>query len=296
MDFKDFCLIKLGVSPSQVRNTLQLFLEEDVGLGDTTVLTLPFLKKASFSLIAKKPFRVCGLPLTAEVFSLACDKDLSLKTIVEEGSDVKAGDIILSGEGSYAGLLLGERTGLNLASHLSGIATHTHNFATLKERILGTSPRLLDTRKTTPGLKLYEKYAVRTGGAYNHRYSLSSGAMLKENHLRSTSQLKTCLENTLVRVPLLTKVEVEVSNITEFKQALETTVDVIMLDNFSLDMIKEALALKEKSSHPAKIEVSGNITEESLSTLVGLDIDFISSGALIHQSRWVDMSLQIFPI
>ena len=294
--FKNFCLCSLGALPSEIRSDLITFLKEDLGLGDLTARVLDTPKPARFELWAKSSNMVlCGLPLFFETLNLACDGDFTFESLFKD-SDQTSKAPMLTARGSTGsaaqGLLIGERTALNLLSHLSGVATKTKTFLDLKNKILGPNPILLDTRKNTPGLRRYEKYAVRAGGAQNHRMNLGTGAMLKENHLRLLGFSN--LPHLSRPLPLLSHLEVEVSTLEELSIALSSPVDVIMLDNFLDSDLKLALKMISSFDGNIKIEVSGNLTEERLSSLKGLDIDYISSGALVHQSTWVDLSLQIY--
>jgi nicotinate-nucleotide pyrophosphorylase (carboxylating) len=291
--FIEFCHKKLNTSPFMIKENLQAWLKEDMPLGDITLSCLKENACHGFYIIAKEPLTLCGLEFMAETFRLAGFIG-TLSSAYEDGQRVEEGQKVLEGQGSLHAILMAERTSLNLSCHLSGIATHTRRFVDLIHSIFDQkTPTLLDTRKTTPGLKVFEKYATRVGGARNHRYALSSGAMLKENHLRAFSSIKEPVQSLQTSLPLLSKIEVEVTNLEEFKEAMEAGAHVIMLDHFTPSNVKEALALKKTFQKEVEIEISGNLTEENLMKYQGLEIDYVSTGALIHQSRWSDMSLQV---
>lgn len=298
--FLHFCSSALGVTPSRIERDLELWLAEDHGSGDVTVRALPeALRPARMFVLAKEDFVLAGLPLMAHVFRLSCGPQASLFSDFDDGEMVKKGQVVLAGMGTAAGLLLGERVALNLGSRLSGIATSTRRVKDALEaaaQVEGTAPpALLETRKTTPGLRLYEKYATRAGGALNHRHGLDTGAMLKENHLRTAGSIVEALRSLKSKVPLLTKIEVEVTNLDEFRLALAEGADVIMLDNFTSADLAEALAERRRLGSQTRIEISGNLDTRDPRDLVLAGIDFASMGALIHQARWVDLSLQLFP-
>lgn len=288
-----------GVSPQRVFRDVDAWLEEDSGGGDVSLWSQsPDAPPMRVEIVAKQDFVLCGLPLMAAVFhrthaAVPC----RLESRFSDGANVKKGDVILSGIGDARCLLLGERVALNLAARLSGIASKSAAMLAIVEsaaaRAQARSPKLLETRKTTPGLRLYEKYATRLAGVRNHRHSLDTGLMLKENHLRSFGGIPDALFSAQKSVPLLTRLEVEVTNLSEFRQAVAGGADVIMLDNFAVDDIRIAVAERNQGSRKIELEVSGNLSEENIATYAGLGIDFLSSGALIHQATWVDMSLQL---
>jgi len=295
-------LSSLGMTPARLQRDVDAWLEEDFGGGDPSVWTQSALgTRMRVEIVAKQEFILCGLPFMALIFQKTHGHiPVQLHSTFNDGETVRRGDIILSGEGDAAALLLGERVALNLAARLSGIANKTHAMKLLVERAsarqnLG-APQLLETRKTTPGLRLYEKYATRVGGARNHRHALDTGLMLKENHLRSFGGVSGALGKARANAPILTRVEIEVSNLREFAEALEGGADVIMLDNFSVQDIQSAVELRKDRRRSVALEVSGNLTEENIAAVAQLGVDYLSSGALIHQATWVDMSLQLYPI
>lgn len=293
-DFIDFCTSKLGVSPNRIVNDIIRWLDEDHGSGDLTVFSgMKKNTKAQFFVIAKQNFTLSGLNVMQGVFYQTSGGTTKIFSDFQDGHTVKKGDIIIAGEGTVSSILLAERVALNLASKISGISSKTKLI--LDEiRKYSDTVSLLETRKTTPGLRIYEKYATRVGGARNHRHGLDSGAMLKENHLRSIGCLEEALDNLKENTPILSKIEIEVTNLTEFRAALAKSPDVIMLDNFSFDDVKKAVQEKNKLNSNLKIELSGNLDEKNIQDISCLGVDYISMGALIHKSIWVDLSLQLY--
>lgn len=292
----------LGVSPARVWRDIDSWLEEDSGGGDVTLWTqFPSSTRMRWEIVAKQDFILCGQFLMAAVIhrvhgTIPC----VVKSNCDEGSVVKKGDVVLFGEGSAAALLLAERVSLNLAARLSGVASKTNHMKSFVESAAARSgarpPCLLETRKTTPGLRLYEKYATRVGGARNHRHALDTGLMLKENHLRSFGGIAAALPAAVKNAPILTRVEVEVSDLAEFDEALIGGADVIMLDNFALNDVRTAVERRNASGRGVALEVSGNLTEENIGAVAQMGIEFVSSGALVHQATWVDMSMQLYPL
>lgn len=292
----------LGIAPARFQRDVDMWLEEDFGSGDASVWTQNQpARRMKMEIIAKQEFTLCGLNFMAAVFQRTHSaSSCRLFSKFNDGDLVRKGDVVLSGEGDAAALLLGERVSLNLCARLSGVASKTRHMKSLIDAAVGKinlrAPTLLETRKTTPGIRLYEKYATRTGGARNHRHSLDTGLMLKENHLRSFGGISKALNQAKSTAAILTRIEVEVSNLSEFKEALENGADVIMLDNFTLEDVREAVQLRQQAKFPVALEVSGNLTEANITEVAHLGIDFLSSGALIHQATWVDLSLQLYPV
>ncbi len=236
-------------------------------------------------LICKQDGVVAGLEIFKRVFEL-----LDPKT--EIGFFCKDGDIVKNGEklgvirGDIRVLLSGERTALNFLQRMSGIATYTRSIADL---LKGTKTKLLDTRKTTPNMRVFEKYAVKVGGGYNHRFNLSDGILLKDNHIGAAGGVKEAVRMAKEYAPFVRKIEIEVENLDMLKDALEAGADIIMLDNMSVEDMKEAVKLCEGK---AETECSGNVTKENVAKLVGIGVDYISSGALTHSSPILDLSLK----
>jgi len=268
-----------------LKKKLEEFYLEDIGYQDITTDNLDSDKKVCAVVVAKEDGTVAGTQIAKEVFLLA-DDSLKVKLNKKDGEQIKKGDVLLEIEGSGKSILKAERLSLNILQRLSGIATKTKKFVSILE---GSSIKLLDTRKTTPGFRAFEKYAVRVGGGYNHRFALYDMVMIKDNHIALVGSIKEAVRQIRSKVSPMVKIEVEVSNFEQLKEALECEVDVVMLDNMSIDEIKQALKIINKK---AKVEVSGNITEEKLQKLKELEIDFVSSGAIIHSSRWLDISLK----
>lgn len=292
----------LGVAPGRFLRDVDSWLEEDFGSGDASVWTQnPVECRMKMEILAKQDLTLCGLNFMAGVFQRThSSSSCQLFSRFNDGDFVQKGQVILSGEGDAAAWLLGERVSLNLGARLSGVSSKTRQMKQVIEQAVRgknlAAPTLLETRKTTPGIRLYEKYATRVGGARNHRHSLDTGLMLKENHLRSFGGISKALVQAKSTAAILTRVEVEVSNLDEFKEALEHGADVIMLDNFSLQNIRTAVELRQNSNRPIALEVSGNLTEDNIAEVAKLGVDFMSSGALIHQATWVDLSLQLYPL
>lgn len=220
-----------------------------------------------------------------EFFKLL-DENIKIDYNVEDGQNVKSGDNIGTITGDIRIILSGERTALNYLQHMSGIATYTKNMLKMLE---STNVKLLDTRKTTPCMRIFEKYAVKVGGGYNHRYNLSNAIMLKDNHISAVGSIRKAMEMAKEYASHIQKIEVEVENLKMVKEAVECGADIIMLDNMSIEEIKEAIKIINKR---AKIECSGNVSKENIKTLANLGIDYISSGALTHSAPILDISLK----
>ncbi len=275
--------------PYFVVEAIKHALNEDVGSGDiTTGLTIDPLSISSAYAIAKEDLILAGVPFFIKVFELV-DSSISVFPIEQEGSLVKKGTDILTVEGKTASILTGERLALNIVQRLSGIATLTHRF---KEAVTGLPVKIVDTRKTTPNMRYMEKYAVRIGGGANHRFGLYDGVLIKDNHIKAAGSIALAVSK-LNAVPLLTKVEVEVGTLEDVKAALDEKVDVIMLDNMSLDMMKEAVALIRKTGKGVLVEASGNVRLENVRQIAETGVDIISIGYLTHSAVAADISLKI---
>ncbi len=275
----------------QIQELIINALKEDMPFGDqTTELLIPegILGRAFF--LAKEDLVVCGQPVVEAVFKLL-DQDVKVEWTVPEGEEVKAGTKFGYVTGTVRSLLQGERVSLNFLQHLSGIATKVRR---MTKKIEGTKTLLLDTRKTLPGLKVLQKYAVRVGGGTNHRFSLSDGILIKDNHIKALGGLKQVLEK-LKRSPTLLKVEIEVKTFEELLIVLQSDaqVDIVMLDNFSYEDIKRALELIRVYKPQIKVEISGGIREDNIEQFAELGVDFISSGAITHSVKAVDISMKI---
>jgi len=261
-------------------------LREDITSEDiTTNSVMREYCKGEVELICKQDGVIAGLEVFKRVFELLDDT-------TEVTFNCKDGDIVKNGEklgiirGDIRVLLSGERTALNYLQRMSGIATYTRNIADL---LKGSKTKLLDTRKTTPNMRIFEKYAVKVGGGYNHRYNLSDGILLKDNHIGAAGGVKEAIRMAKEYAPFVRKIEIEVENLDMLKEALEAGADIIMLDNMSVEDMKEAVRL---TAGKAETECSGNVTRENVARLVDIGVDYISSGALTHSSPILDLSLK----
>lgn len=261
-------------------------LREDITQEDvSTNAVMPEACNGVVDLIAKEDGIICGLQIFERVFTLL-DPATKAEMYVKDGDEVQTGALLAKVYGDIRTLLSGERVALNYLQRMSGIATYTHQVAALLE---GTKIQLLDTRKTTPNNRIFEKYAVKVGGGHNHRYNLSDGVMLKDNHIGAAGSITKAVAMARAYAPFVRKIEVEVENIAMVKEALEAKVDIIMLDNMDHDTMKEAISL---ISHQAEIEISGNVTKANIEKIKDLDVDYISSGALTHSAPILDLSLK----
>ena len=274
---------------NSIQHLIEIALKEDIGSGDITTDNLidPQLKGKGL-IIAKESLVVAGLNVAKQVFQYL-DSEVIFKSEYDDGDFLKKGDILVHVEGRLRALLSGERTALNFLQHLSGISTLVRSYV---NEISDKNIRLVDTRKTTPGLRGLEKYAVRVGGAYNHRIGLYDGVLIKDNHIAAFGGIKKAIDHIRSQVSHLLKIEVEVSDLDQVKEALESKADVIMLDNMTIKQIKEATAFIDNR---AIVELSGGITKSELKSLSDTGVDIISVGALTHSARCVDISMQITP-
>lgn len=265
---------------------IRLALEEDISGEDvSTNAVMPEYKKGEVQLICKEDGILAGLPVFARVFALL-DEDTQVETYVKDGDAVKDGQLLAKLTGDVRVLLSGERTALNYLQRMSGIATYTHTVAKMLE---GTKTRLLDTRKTTPCMRVFEKYAVRVGGGENHRYNLSDGVLLKDNHIGAAGGVREAVQAARAYAPFVRKIEVEVESLEMVREAVEAGADIIMLDNMTADQTAEAIRFIDGR---AQTECSGNMTMENIQTITGLGVDFVSSGALTHSAPILDVSLK----
>lgn len=261
-------------------------LEEDITSEDiTTNAVMREQREGEVELICKEDGIIAGLWVFERVFTLL-DPSTTVTLFVKDGDEVKKGQKMGVVTGDIRVLLSGERTALNYLQRMSGIATYTRSVAKLLE---GTKTKLLDTRKTTPNMRIFEKYAVRTGGGYNHRYNLSDGVLLKDNHIGAAGSVKKAVELAREYAPFVRKIEVETENLEMVKEAVEAGADIIMLDNMSLEMMKEAV---DYIDGRASTECSGNVTKENVAQLAAAGVDYISSGALTHSAPILDISLK----
>lgn len=261
-------------------------LKEDVNSEDvSTNAVMPTYQLGEVELLCKEDGIIAGLPVFARVFELL-DADTEVTLFAKDGDEVKKGQKLGVIRGDIRVLLSGERTALNYLQRMSGIATYTHSIAVLFE---GSKTKLLDTRKTTPNMRIFEKYAVKVGGGYNHRYNLSDGVLLKDNHIGAAGSVRKAVEMAKEYAPFVRKIEIEVENLTMFKEALDAGADIIMLDNMSVEDMREAVSLAQGK---AEIECSGNVTRENVERLIDIGVDYISSGALTHSAPILDLSLK----
>lgn len=270
-----------------VDNLIKTALLEDINYCDvTTDYLIPAEQIGKGRLVAKAEGILCGVEVAARVFELI-DSDIKIEILIKDGESVKYGDEIMRLEGRTASLLKGERTALNLIQHMSGIATAANQATKLVE---GTNASIADTRKTLPGMRPLQKYAVMTGGAKNHRYNLSDAAMLKDNHIDAAGGITAAVTALRKKIGHMTKIEVETRNLNELKEALAVGADIIMLDNMSPELMKEAV---EITNGRAVLEASGGITNETLRAVAESGVDIISIGALTHSVKAFDISMYI---
>lgn len=270
-----------------IKTLIQTALDEDIGSGDITTDNLIDPKLTGRCVImAKEPMVLAGMDIARQVFQ-HLDTRIEFQALLSDGDRADTGASLAHIQGNLAALLKGERTALNFLQRLSGIATNVAAHVRLLE---GSSVQLVDTRKTTPGWRVLEKYAVRVGGARNHRMGLYDGVLIKDNHIAAFGSVAGSISHIRKHVSHLIKIEVEVSTLAQVEEALQVGVDVIMLDNMSLEDIKTAVALIQ---HAALVEVSGNVTQANLPALADTGVDIISIGALTHGARSVDISMRI---
>ena len=261
-------------------------LQEDISSEDvTTNAVMHEAVTGEVDLICKQDGVIAGLQIFQRVFELL-DKDTKVEFFCKDGDEVKNGQLMGKVIGDIRVLLSGERVALNYLQRMSGIATYTHSVAMLLE---GTKTKLLDTRKTTPNMRIFEKYAVRVGGGYNHRYNLSDGVLLKDNHIGAAGSVAKAVEMAKEYAPFVRKIEVEVENLDMVREAVDAGADIIMLDNMSPEDMKEAIRIIDGR---AETECSGNVTKENIDRLTSLGVDYISSGALTHSAPVLDISLK----
>ncbi|HEY3270632.1 MAG TPA: carboxylating nicotinate-nucleotide diphosphorylase [Geothrix sp.] len=275
--------------PETYRDQLRAFLREDWGTQDWSTAAVPD-RPMTARVVAKGDLVLAGLPMAVETFRLTCP-NVNADLARRDGQRVGPGTEVMRLRGSSHGILLAERVMLNLLQRLSGTATLTRRFV---DAVEGTGARILDTRKTTPGLKLLEKYAVRCGGGVNHRLTLGDGVLLKENHLAAAGGVRAAVEAARRTAPNLVKIEVEVETLGQLKACLDLPdVDGVLLDNMALEQMREAVALRDRSGRRLFLEASGNITLERARAVAETGVDFLSVGALTHSAPAVDLSLRM---
>ncbi|MBQ7973056.1 MAG: carboxylating nicotinate-nucleotide diphosphorylase [Lachnospiraceae bacterium] len=261
-------------------------LREDITSEDiTTNSVMPRFQLGEVDLICKEDGVIAGLEVFKRVFELLDDKT-EVTFYCKDGDEVKNGEKIGVVKGDIRVLLSGERTALNYLQRMSGIATYTRQIVKLLE---GSKTKLLDTRKTTPNMRVFEKYAVKVGGGCNHRYNLSDGILLKDNHIGAAGGVKEAVQMAKEYAPFVRKIEIEVENLEMLKEALEAGADIVMLDNMSVEDMREAVKL---AAGKAETECSGNVTKENIARLTDIGVDYISSGALTHSAPILDLSLK----
>lgn len=265
---------------------IRLALEEDINSEDvSTNAVMPEYKKGEVQLICKEDGVIAGLSIFERVFHLL-DPNTKVDFYVKDGDTVKKGQHMATVTGDIRVLLSGERTALNYLQRMSGIATYTNTVAKMLE---GTKTTLLDTRKTSPCMRIFEKYAVKVGGGSNHRYNLSDGVMLKDNHIGAAGGVKEAIAAAKAYAPFVRKIEVEAETLDMVKEAVEAGADIIMLDNMSPAEMAEAIHIIDGR---AETECSGNMTKENIKTITELGVDYVSSGALTHSAPILDISLK----
>ena len=268
-----------------VDDKIRLALQEDItGEDVTTAAIIRENTRSRVQLICKEDGILAGLPVFKRTFELL--GEIEFETFFNEGDHIKKGDLIATVIGDARILLSGERVALNYLQRMSGIATLTHS---LVSELKGSHTKLLDTRKTTPGMRVFEKYAVKVGGGYNHRFNLSDGILIKDNHIGAAGGVKEAIRLAKEYAPFVRKIEVEVENLEMLEEALEAGADIIMLDNMSNEMMKEAVSLVNGR---AEMECSGNVTKARLKEIAEIGIDYVSCGALTHSAPILDFSLK----
>lgn len=273
--------MKLNVDP-----LILSALQEDITSDDvSTNSVMPYAQAGEVDLICKQDGIICGLQVFERVFTLL-DPEVKAEFLAADADAVSSGQLVAKVRGDIRTLLCGERTALNYLQRMSGIATYTHAVASL---LHGTKMKLLDTRKTSPNNRIFEKYAVRTGGGNNHRYNLSDGVLLKDNHIGAAGGVRKAVQMAKEYAPFVRKVEVEVETLAMVKEAVLAGADIIMLDNMTHEQMKEAIGY---IAGRAEVEVSGNVTKENIAGLIDLGVDYISSGALTHSAPIMDLSLK----
>jgi nicotinate-nucleotide pyrophosphorylase (carboxylating) len=273
-----------GLEPELVQALVDLAISEDLmgGTDVTSLATIPEIQISELDLVTRSPGVIAGINIAALVFLSVANKKIEIELCVEDGKKVDAKTCLLTAKGSTIDLLTAERTALNFLGHLSGIATTTNKWV---NEISGTNAKVRDTRKTTPGLRLLEKYAVKAGGGTNHRMSLNDQALIKDNHIVASGSIKSAVEKVKDKFPEL-EFEVEVDNLDQLNEALAVNTKLILLDNFSIDDLKKAVLAASKK---AKLEASGGITLENARKIAETGVDFIAVGALTHSAPVLDI-------
>ena len=270
----------------QADQLIRMALQEDITSEDvSTNAVMPTATKGTVELIAKEDGVIAGLDIYARVFTIL-DEKTEIDFYCKDGDEVKKGELMATVTGDIRVLLSGERVALNCLQRMSGIATYTRQVAKLLE---GSKVTLLDTRKTTPNCRVFEKYAVRVGGGCNHRYNLSDGVLLKDNHIGAAGSVTKAIQMAKAYAPFVRKIEIEVETLEQVKEAVEAGADIIMLDNMTPEVMKQAVELIDGR---AQTECSGNITKENIQKIREIGVDFVSSGALTHSAPILDISMK----
>ena len=270
----------------QADKLIRMALEEDITSEDvSTNAVMTTNVKGTVDLIAKEDGVIAGMDVYARVFKLL-DESMEIEMFCQDGDEVKKGDLMAKVTGDIRVLLSGERVALNYLQRMSGIATYTRSVVKLLE---GSGVTLLDTRKTTPNCRVFEKYAVRVGGGCNHRYNLSDGVLLKDNHIGAAGSITKAIQMAKAYVPFVRKIEIETETLEQVAEAVEAGADIIMLDNMTPEVMKQAVALIDGR---AQTECSGNITKENIARIREIGVDFVSSGALTHSAPILDISMK----
>ena len=270
----------------QADQLIRMALQEDITSEDvSTNAVMPTATRGTVDLIAKEDGVVAGLEIYARVFKIL-DEKTEIELHCKDGDEVKKGELMATVTGDIRVLLSGERVALNYLQRMSGIATYTRQVAKLLE---GSNVTLLDTRKTTPNCRVFEKYAVRVGGGHNHRYNLSDGVLLKDNHIGAAGSVAKAVRMAKEYAPFVRKIEIEVETLDQVKEAVEAGADIIMLDNMTPEVMKQAVELIDGR---AQTECSGNITKENIQKIREIGVDFVSSGALTHSAPILDISMK----
>ena len=277
----DEVTLKLQVDPLILSALREDITSEDV----STNSVMPVATRGEVELICKQDGILCGMQVFMRVFTLL-DANTEFEVLAQDGDEIKKGQLLARVRGDIRVLLSGERTALNYMQRMSGVATYTHSVAAL---LKGTKTKLLDTRKTSPNNRIFEKYSVRVGGGTNHRYNLTDGVLLKDNHIGAAGSVKKAVLMAKEYAPFVRKIEVEVESYDMVVEAIEAGADIIMLDNMSHEEMKKSI---EFINGRAEVEVSGNVTKENIARLCDLGVDFISSGALTHSAPILDLSLK----
>ncbi len=265
---------------------IKMALREDISSEDvTTNSVMPQAQDGEVDLICKQDGIICGMDVYERVFKIL-DETTAVEKYVKDGDEVKKGQLMAKVKGDIRVLLSGERVALNYLQRMSGIATYTHQVAAL---LSGSKTVLLDTRKTTPNMRIFEKYAVKCGGGQNHRYNLSDGILLKDNHIGAAGSITKAIEMAKAYAPFVRKIEIETETLEQVKEAVEAGADIIMLDNMDVATMKEAVKIIDGR---AKTECSGNVTKENIANIIDSGVDYVSSGALTHSAPILDISMK----